>query len=266
MSRSIAAGALIVLGFAASLAVGGCAYPPRRLERPPAPTSLSSVEAAAAIAARPRPIKGWDPAYDLHVREAVARAPALLELAPARMSGLCPAWAKLNRAERQAFYADLLHAIAWPESRHDRRAMYQETGIVDRATGRQVIDAVTGRPIVSEGLLQLSYADALVYRPAEGLACAFDWERDREPFLADLAAGGTRRSFASSHPDRSILDPYVQLTCAVHILDVLVRKRPDRDFRTAAGAYWSTMRPTKPAHADVLRGLRKRASPCFDGT
>lgn len=256
---------MVALGFVASLAVCGCASdaqgPGEELHV--VTSSAAGPGVAGSVAPRPRPIKGWDSAYDDHIRQEVARAPALLELAPARIEAFCPLWAAMSRPQREGFYADLLYAIAWPESRHDRRVIAQEPGIVDPSTGRQAIDAVTGKPILSEGLLQLSYADQVSYPPALGLACHFDWDRDRDSFLADLATGGTKPSFKSTHPDRTILDPYVQFTCAIHVLDVLVRKKPNREFRAAAGVYWSTMRPARPAHAEVVQAMRKRASPCF---
>lgn len=52
--------------------------------------------------------------------------------------------------------------------------MFNETGILDRATRRQFIGPVTRRPILGEGLLQLSYADMSSYPRAEGLGCRFD--------------------------------------------------------------------------------------------
>jgi hypothetical protein len=214
-------------------------------------------------APRPKPLRGWDAAYDEHIRREVARAPALLDLGAARMEKICPRWASMDRDQRTRFYADLLFSIAWPESRHDRRVIAQEPGIIDPATGRQQIDAVTGQPIVSEGLLQLSYADKLSYPPQGGLACEFDWPRDREAFLADLAAHVGKRSFKSGHPERTILEPYVQFTCAIHVLSTLVRKHSDREFRAAAGAYWSTMRPHKPLHQEVVGALKRRRSACF---
>lgn len=231
----------------------------------PSPVVSPSPIAAppAAAAARPTPITGWAPEYDAHVQAEVAKAPALLALSGARMSSFCPNWDAMDAAARSRFFADLMYAVAGPESGRDRRVMFNETGIIDRQTGGQTIDSVTGRPIISEGLLQLSYADMQSYPACDGLACAFDWTRDRADFDADLAANAGKKSFKSAHPERSILDPYVQLSCGVHILHRLVARDPSRPFLTAAGKYWSTMRPQAPAYREVIANLRERRSACF---
>lgn len=213
--------------------------------------------------ARPAPIQGWAPAYDAHIRAEAVRAPALLALSADRMSDFCPRWEAMPADARLQFYADLLYAISGPESGWDRRVMFNETGILDRATRRQLIDPVTRRPILSEGLLQLSYADMRSYPQAEGLGCRFDWEADRRAFLLDLQASAGARTFHSRHPTRSLLNPYAQLTCGVHVLNTLARRFPQEGFRAAAGRYWSTMRPKKKSHARVLSTLQARESTCF---
>jgi hypothetical protein len=215
--------------------------------------------------ARPKPVNGWDPAYDEHIRVEARKASALLQLSPERMTDFCPAWASLDQGQRAQFFADLLYAISLPESGRDRRSMYNETGIVDERTHRQSIDPVTGRPILSEGLLQLSYADARHYPPSNDLACAFDFEHDRDAFDADLADAEGKKSLRSQHPERSILDPYVQFSCALHILDELVRKRPSESFSAAAGRYWSTMRPRHHGLEEIRAALAERHSPCLSG-
>lgn len=212
---------------------------------------------------RPAPVEGWSPAYDAHIREEAAKAPALLELPEHRMTDFCPRWPQMGADARLQFYADLLYAIAGPESGRDRRMMFNETGIIDKATRRQLIDPVTRRPILSEGLLQLSYADGVSYPDAQGLGCRFDWAKDRAAFMEDLHASAGARTFRSSHPERSLLDPYAQLTCGVHVLNTLARRFPGEGFRAAAGKYWSTMRPKKKSHARVLSGLQARESACF---
>ncbi|MFP2929976.1 hypothetical protein ACLESO_33235 [Pyxidicoccus sp. 3LG] len=217
----------------------------------------------ASARERPAPVQGWVPAYDAHIRAEAAKAPALLALPVERMSDFCPRWAELGPDARLQFYADLLFAIAGPESGWDRRVMFNETGIIDRATRRQAIDPVTRRPILSEGLLQLSYADMNGYPRAEGLSCHFDWEADREAFLHDLQASAGARTFHSRNPARSLLDPYAQLSCGVHVLNTLMRRFPQEGFRAAAGKYWSTMRPKKKSHARVVAALQVRESACF---
>ncbi len=218
---------------------------------------------STASAQAPAPVEGWVPDYDAHILAEVAKAPALLELPASRMTDFCPRWGEMAPDARLQFYADLLYAISGPESGRDRRVMFNETGIIDRTTRRQLIDPVTRKPIISEGLLQLSYADMNSYPEAQGLSCRFDWEGDRKAFLTDLRAGKGTRSWRSSHPERSLLNPYTQLTCGIHVLNTLVRRFPDEGFRAAAGKYWSTMRPKKKSHAWVVAALQARESACF---
>ncbi len=228
--------------------------------------TLCLAASTAAPAQRPAPLQGWVPTYDAHIRAEATKAPALLTLAADRMADFCPRWSAMPSDARLQFYADLLYAISGPESGRDRRVMFNETGIIDRATRRQLEDPVTHRPILSEGLLQLSYADMHSYPQADGLACRFDWEADRNAFHRDLRASGGARTFHSLHPTRSLLDPYAQLTCGVHVLNTLARRFPQEGFRAAAGRYWSTMRPKKKSHAQVVSGLQARESPCFQPT
>jgi hypothetical protein len=222
-----------------------------------------STARAQAPSERPAPVEGWVPAYDAHIRAEAAKAPALLALPADRMSDFCPRWGELEPDARLQFYADLLYAISGPESGRDRRVMFNETGIIDRATRRQLIDPVTRKPIISEGLLQLSYADMASYPATEDLSCRFDWEADRAAFLADLRSSAGARTWRSNHPERSLLSPYAQLTCGVHVLNTLVQRFPQEGFRAAAGKYWSTMRPKKKSHARVVEALKARESACF---
>lgn len=216
---------------------------------------------AKLVAAR-KPLRGWPAAYDAHVKQEAAKATALLDLAASRMSELCPRWADMSRAERLTFYGDLLYAIAGQESARVRTVMYNETGILG-SNGGQAVDPLTGRPVQSEGLLQLSYQDMRHYPAADGLSCTFDWNQDKAAFEADLAGSGGNQSFQSTHPARSILDPYVQLTCGLHVLNTLAKARPTESFPSFAGRYWSTMRPTGKAYPRIIAELKQRKSACF---
>lgn len=209
------------------------------------------------------PVNGWIPEYDAHIQAEVLKAPRLLEFPAPGMHPFCPRWAAMTSDQRARFYADLFFSIAGAESRWTRTAMFKETGIVNPRTGRPALDAVTGYPIVSEGLLQLSYLDTRNYRPADHLSCSFDWATDKSAFVEDLAASRDKKSFHSRHPERSILDPYAQLTCGLHILNTLVARHPGKDFVYVAGRYWSTMRPGTPGSKEIVKHLESRQSACF---
>lgn len=216
----------------------------------------------AKLAAARKPISGWPAVYDAHVKQEAAKATALLDLQASRMSGLCPRWGDMSREDRLTFYAALLRAIAGQESDRVRTVMYNETGILG-SNGGQAKDPLTGRPVQSEGLLQLSYQDMRHYPAADGLSCTFDWNQDKAAFEADLAGSGGRQSFQSTHPARSILDPYVQLTCGLHVLNTLAKARPNESFPAFAGRYWSTMRPAREAYPRIIAELKQRKSACF---
>lgn len=233
--------------------------------------NASTLRVAAAASAgtqttdqsRIAPVDGWITEYDAHIQREVAKASGLLALSAARMRRFCPKWAIMGVEARARFYADLLFAIAGAESRWKRTAMYKETGIIDPRTGRQAIDSITGYPIISEGLLQLSYTDMRNYPAVGRLACTFEWNKDKAAFVDDLAASGNKKSFHSQHPERSILNPYVQLTCGVHVLNTLVSRHPGKDFVFVAGRYWSTMRAGNSHFIEIVQSLKARESACF---
>jgi hypothetical protein len=129
----------------------------------------------------------------------------------------------------------LISAVAKYESNFKATTRFKEPGMGT--------DPVTGAPVYSEGLLQLSYQDARTHK-----FCAFDWERDRKLPLAD--------------PRRTILDPMINLKCGILILANQV-KRYNR-ISILSGAYWSVLRPPGANYSKVLqiRALTRKLSFC----
>lgn len=83
------------------------------------------------------------------------------------------------------------------------------------------MDSVTGLPVYSEGLMQLSYQDTKGWP-----FCAFDWNKDKK--------------LSASDPRKTILDPYKNLDCGIRIL---ARQIERKGFIVIdSGAYWSVIK------------------------
>jgi hypothetical protein len=82
-------------------------------------------------------------------------------------------------------------------------------------------DPITGQPVWSEGLMQLSYQDIQGYP-----FCQFDWNQDEELNPTD--------------PQKTILDPFKNLYCGMRILAQQV-KRKGR-IVIDSGAYWAVIK------------------------
>ena len=99
-------------------------------------------------------------------------------------------------------------------------------------------DEVTHEPVYSEGLLQLSYQDVLSY---PDLNLPFDWTRDRPLPRTDC--------------NKSILDPYLNLTGGIAILAEQIREK--RKIVVVPG-YWSTLGvPTLTKVPEIIAMIRK---------
>lgn len=192
------------------------------------------------------PAVGWIPAYDVLIKSLVTDT--MIAQPQSKMGRFCDAWVDLNRDERKQFYADLLYAIAYPESGYANASMYIESQL-----GK---DAVTGLPVVSEGLLQLSYQDVSQYPK-----CQFDAKKDLADLRDDLV-GHTAGGFLSHHPGRDTLIPFKNLACGVAIIDKMLTTYPQVEFADMMGKYWSTARRSSSAYKKVWQKLRERKSPC----
>jgi hypothetical protein len=131
----------------------------------------------------------------------------------------CPGYFNLEPRHRRYFWIQLIAAIAKFESGFSPTSRYVEASMG--------IDSVTHLPVVSEGLLQLSYQDAITYRALipEGL-CEFDYPQDR--------------LLKPKDPRRSILDPRRNLTCGIAILNHQIAR--DARIGINRGAYWSVLK------------------------
>lgn len=230
---------------AAVLLLVSCAPQPREAAPDAIPVQ------PAVVAPRPQVLHGWPPAYDDFVRAEVRKYPGLLALAPERLSGFCPGFAAID--DKAQFYADLLWAVAGPESDWQRTDVTLETeldGVVNP------IDPITGQQVRSEGLLQLSYQDIDSYDAAG--VCRFDWAADKAKATAEYARGA-----AYGDGTRTIHDAYRNLECGLFIVNAhLLQLYPTAKFEDALRRYWIVMDPDQPGYAEVRRNLAKRQPAC----
>lgn len=123
---------------------------------------------------------------------------------------------------------DLIHwqsvfkAMAWAESSFKLTERYVETGL-----GK---DRVTGKQNVSEGLLQMSYQDALFH------SCEFDWSKDKSKSDLDES--------------KTIFDMRKNIECGMIILDKMVLKKGHYIFN--GGHYWAVLKPENKRHKVFL--------------
>jgi hypothetical protein len=143
----------------------------------------------------------------------------ILTQSPALMNGatdvtlFCSNYAALSNDQRANFWAYLLSEVALYESADNPINRYVETTMGT--------DPVTGKQVVSEGLLQLSYQDQLNYP-----FCVFDWAADSK--------------LSPTDPNKTILEPYINLHCGALILNQQVQKHGA--IAISSGAYWSTLK------------------------
>jgi hypothetical protein len=123
----------------------------------------------------------------------------------------CPDYNRLDKDQRIIVWGEFISSVSFYESAWNAKCQYTETHLG--------IDKVTGLPVVSEGLLQLSYGDTQWAK-----WCQFDWESDR-----------TKKTF-----NTTILNPKNNLECGIGILARQIKKY--ERIILDKGAYWSTLR------------------------
>ena len=112
--------------------------------------------------------KVWNPAWDLMVEKAIP--PAILSPAVSHdVARFCPRFSSMNDTDKRVFWAYFFQALAGAEAGLNPRTRVRHT-----QPGAAKIDKVTGVPVRSEGLLQLSYEDGKLFD------CDFEWEADRK--------------------------------------------------------------------------------------
>lgn len=146
---------------------------------------------------------------------------------------LCPNYLRLERDERIAVWSELISAVAYYESGWKPSEQYRETDMG--------MDRVTGKQVVSEGLLQLSYQDIPNYGSVlKYPLCKIDFAADSR--------------LDTSDPKRTILDPLINLECGLRILARQVQRKGN--VILASGVYWSVLRESSKRVPQIIAHVR----------
>lgn len=157
----------------------------------------------------------WNSEWDKFVE--LALPPEMLSRqVPRDVRRFCPKFYEMKEEDKRAFWAYFFQALAGAEAglKPTTRVRHTEPEVA-------VKDAVSGRAVRSEGLLQLTYEDHTRY------GCDFDWDTDK--------------TLKADDPAKTILQPKNNLECGVKILDhqIVEQRKP----LLSASGYWSTLRP-----------------------
>jgi hypothetical protein len=126
-----------------------------------------------------------------------------------------PDYNNLNKKQQINIWAELISAIALPESSWKLNSWMVET--------TQGNDVITGKPVRSEGLLQLSYQDKRSY---PHLPCRFDWHKDKNLGENDIT--------------KTIFQPDVNLEMGINILAHQIERKGK--ILLESGVYWAVMK------------------------
>ena len=186
---------------------------------PPAPTQPAVNPAPATPLSEKKDELGtenaWTPAWDAFIEKNLP--PEMLSAKAAKaVESYCPAFSAASEADKRAFWAYTIQAMAAAEAGLKPEATAQHTQPAVAKT-----DKITHRPMRQEGLLQLSYQDGETY------GCNFDWQADSRLGLKD--------------PARTILQPERNLACGIRILktQIIDNGKP----LLSRSSYWSTLQP-----------------------
>lgn len=163
--------------------------------------------------------------------ELIAKETTLVSSHPIDAEFFCANYKNLGTNQKMNFWAQLIAAISYRESEWVPTSRMREPKEYVKIPGTNKtklafnIDHVTGQPVVSEGLMQLSYQDSSSY--SQWFDCEFSWKNDR--------------NLAPNSPDKSILAPYRNLRCGLRILNHKVKI--NNEISTPR-TYWSVLRPT----------------------
>lgn len=126
---------------------------------------------------------------------------------------LCPNYSKLDEAKKKAVFSEMFIAVMFFESAWNPLSRYQESTM-----GK---DPVTGKPVYSEGLFQMSYQDE------PWAKCGFDWSLDN--YLDDI------------DPKKTILDPFINMSCGVKVMARQIKLKNKIILAKGEGAYWAVI-------------------------
>lgn len=157
----------------------------------------------------------WNPQWNAIVEQALP--PSLLsDEVPHDVKQFCPRFFLMGESSKRVFWAYFFQALAGAEAGLDPQAKVRHD---EPKLARQ--EKVAPNKVLTEGLLQLTYADEQRY------GCPFDHEADR--------------ALAPNDPRRTILQPKNNLVCGVTILtnQLIDQRKP----LLSPSSYWATLRP-----------------------
>lgn len=131
----------------------------------------------------------------------------------ADITNFCPSYNSLQNDERANVWAQIFAAITKYESAYSPVSRMHETTMGT--------DPVTGQPVYSEGLLQLSYQDVQWAR-----WCEFSWAADK--------------NLSPTSSQKSILDPFKNLNCGVGIMAQQIKNKGAIVLNS--GVYWAVLK------------------------
>jgi len=181
---------------------------PKPVVKPAPPTPL---DAEAAQLGKPTWQKPWDAFVE-------RRLPAIMltRRVPRDVRRFCPAFYRMDEADKRAWWAYFFEALASAEA-----GLKPTSNVIHTDPQVAVISPVTGEMTHQAGLLQLSYDDSRRY------GCDFNWKADRRLPLHS--------------PQRTILQPERNLACGIRILyHQLFRQHKPLYTPTS---YWATLQP-----------------------
>lgn len=220
--------------------------PVKPAEPAPAPSQDIEIPMPAEL---PAPLSGWPSEYDAFLKTEIAKYPALQTIKASAMKNLCPKFATVDKTKA---FAAVIYGLALKESSYVRTSMYLEKTFEE-------LDAVTGLPVISEGLLQMSYQDAKWYD-----GCKFDWKKDKDAHFADWKNRKGKQTWQSINPSKDTIDPYKNLACGVYLFDRLLKnpKFAGMNAEDILGRYWRAIRPNVFL-PQIIAQTKKKMPECF---
>lgn len=151
--------------------------------------------------------------WSLYLQEIILNEWSGLLSGASDITAFCPTYNSLQNAERANVWAQIFAAITKYESAYSPVSRMQETTMGT--------DPVTGQPVYSEGLLQLSYQDVQWAK-----WCDFRWAADK--------------NLSPTSPQKTILDPYKNLNCGVGIMAQQIKNKGSIVLNS--GVYWAVLK------------------------
>jgi hypothetical protein len=176
--------------------------------------------------------KTWNPDWDHFVEQSIP-SEMLSSSVPHDVRRFCPNFYRMSDDDKRVFWAYFFQALAGAEA-----GLNPTTNV--RHPQMAKVDKVTGQPVHSEGLLQLTYEDQKIY------GCDFDYKRDRELPSHDSA--------------KTILQPERNLGCGIKILDnqITTLHKPI----VTKVSYWSTLQPGTVSYPVFAKEMTNPPAAC----